>query len=249
MRRERSKELMALRLPGGVTPERLPIHDLVEIISALESGLTAIAKQIIQGQSLPKDFLIALSSVRESGSTEVAVSSPTHDLADMAAAKYSVAVSTGQVESLPEESRRSVDVLRHVAQKRGLDIELKRDDKVVAVIRPVLEEAPAAVATGGSSLFGVVEDVGGAKPRIVLRIPPDERVTCEAGEDLCLAVAPRLYSHVVLEGAATWEMRTGRLLTFRAERLAPYEDVPTAEAFGVLRKVFEESDGSAGEAT
>ena len=93
---------------------------------------------------------------------------------------------------------------------------------------------------GGSSLFGVVEDVGGVTPRIVLRIPPDERVTCEADEELCKKVGARLYEHVVLEGNATWDANTGELLAFQAERLGSYQDVPIAEAFKVMRRVFKQ---------
>ncbi len=244
MDQSRYEELMAVRLPGDVTPDRLPIGELVQILSEIEKGITALARQSRQGQPLPDDFLVALVSIREAGSTELAVSSPVPDLAEPAIDTYSQAIRTNELETLPELAQQSIQALRRIATRRGVDLEVIRRGKTVAVVRQFAEEELPGTTVpieGGTSLFGVVEDVGGATPRIALRIPPDKRIICAADEDLCKKVGTRLYTHVVLEGTATWDAATGELRAFRAQRLGTYKDVHANEAFNALRRVFEES--------
>jgi hypothetical protein len=104
--------------------------------------------------------------------------------------------------------------------------------------RPLAEMTPAidlfaytaSLLEGETELFGKVERVGGATPRVALRVAEKLAVYCDVSMEIAKELGHHLYSWVGVAGKARWNPFDGSIETFRVERLLPYEEVPITQA-------------------
>ena len=87
-------------------------------------------------------------------------------------------------------------------------------------------------------LFGTVERVGGAEPRVTLRLHSGESIHCEVSGDLAKQLGRTLYERVVLEGTAVWDAYTGERKSFQAVRLGAYGGGHAGEALRELGDIL-----------
>jgi len=229
---------------GDTDPANLPASELARIITAVEDAVKAAAAGV--GASAHElGLIVALIGIHHSD-TGLAFRCSDPDVGDEAADIVTGAIVTRQTDHLPEPSRRGVGELEEIAARRNICIEWRRENKVLATIRPSphAEQTEPAIIGGETSVFGRIEGVGGKTPRIVLRTHEGQRVSCLASEALAKEAAARLYEWAVVLGSAEWDAGTGerRPNTFRAERISAYRGSSWVEAFHRIRELTAEAE-------
>jgi hypothetical protein len=95
-----------------------------------------------------------------------------------------------------------------------------------------------SVIEGETTLFGEVERVGGAEPKVALRLPDGSSVYCEVTKEQARELGKRLYQPVCVVGTATWRLPTYIIEAFRLHKVTDYEDTPPSVAISELARVL-----------
>jgi hypothetical protein len=90
---------------------------------------------------------------------------------------------------------------------------------------------------GGTSVYGVLSEIGVRPPRAVLEMSGDRILVVEMGEELAVKIvsADRLDQMVGLSGQATWRIDTWEMVRFRAEVLLSYDPRGTSLTHAIAR--------------
>lgn len=93
--------------------------------------------------------------------------------------------------------------------------------------------------TGKTTLYGVVDRVGGKETRACFETVQGQRLNCKvASRDLARQLGKCLYTEVGLQGTAKWFGDTMELHDFIIEALLDYEPTPLPTAFSELSEVI-----------
>ncbi len=234
------KPIFQLRFTGGgVTPTNVPLHELAELLLAAELAITSIA--LHRNPSLdPESVVVGLVQIEErslglqfSSNAPDVVLPAFHDLAER--------IGGGRFSGLPGKSIRALRTIAEFTSTRNCRAQFwnsSSQNGPLAEISPGFEaQLPEPrFIRGETTVFGILERVGGVEPRARLRLPDREVVSCYVSESLARELGPHLYSEIGLRGFATWDATDHSLAYFRAEDLVPFEGGPVKATFNELRQ-------------
>lgn len=221
----------------GINPKTFSAHEVAAIISNLEDTLRIVTKS--KSPELDEAFLyISLVEVtHQSAGFKFRVSIP-----QIGAAFLLVASSVGKADysKLPPRAVVGLKEIQKVIAHRECRGSFIAGRKTISEINKSTEiEVPTiGNITGETVLFGEIQRVGGAEPKIVLRLTNGDLFSLDVSREIARSLSPRLYTQVGLRGIATWSYSDNKLLTFQVESLTEYEDTPIGEAFEQLRGVI-----------
>lgn len=224
----------AVRLGEEIAPEQVALGALSEFLGHLSAAVSSFA-QARAWESGPDD-IISLVDVR-AGSTlcvfesRGAPANATDDIVRI--------IDQRDWAALPDRTHRELLEMVGLARKYewsptfvlGPDLGPSSESVELDLDMPGPVRGPAL--RGSTTLIGVCVRVGGAEPKIDVRLVSTGRIEhLLCSEDLAHRAARRLYEHVVLDADVVWDSETWEVIEYlRATRLAPYRKVDAATAF------------------
>ncbi len=152
-------------------------------------------------------------------------------------------VQTEDYSGLPSKAHKSLYGIYQQAQKKGWEIQFVADPSqniepaTISAESPVPKPAPALVR-GTSTIFGRCIRVGGAEPKIDIRLSNRRRLLhVEATEEMAKRLARNLYESVAITGEATWEPETWEIVDFKATSVVNIQSTSPLQAFKELAEV------------
>ena len=96
-------------------------------------------------------------------------------------------------------------------------------------------------AKGTSTIFGRCIRVGGAEPKVDVRLPNRSRLLhVEVTEEMARRLAKNLYDNIAMTGEATWERDTWFIVNFRATSVVNIQSGTPLQAFKELGEMVGE---------
>lgn len=135
---------------------------------------------------------------------------------------------------------RFINTLLGFNHRHGCHTQIFRRDTDSEPLIDFSEAAPPTTADlieETTSVFGVLERVGGAKPRAWLRVDSGDRIICRLPEDRVLAqeLAHHLYHEVGLSGRTVRDLQSDELVQLFVEELT-YVEKPVTASFQELQQ-------------
>lgn len=210
---------IALTINGeGVSPETVPIADLIHILSQFSTALKATAES--QG-TLPRNINISLVDIRD-GSDELTLhtDAKTHKHAQ----RIVDSLSSGDASGLPAKARNSLQNLWSRLNSRKWDVEVSRNGKsTAATIRHDKPLFGSTTTAGTTSVVAYIIRAGGDDPTVAIKLQTGERLTAAVeSRDLAQSLGKLLYKNVELIGEAMWATADFKMLTFRVTEIGKY---------------------------
>ena len=230
-------ELMELAV-REIPLHRLPAGELAELVKGVEQAIVGSAKSI---GDFSGEFHVSLVNLH---SSDAALGFTCSNPSVGAEAAKDVIQATVQEDfgPLPERSKHGIRRLQKRADALGVDLQIFQKGKVVATITPSEAEETTSPISGTTTICGEVEDVGGATPRVALRLRSGRRLPCEIDKDLAKYLARHLYEEVALEGVASWDTETAEIEEFKITGARDFEPASPADLFQGLRRILAEAE-------
>ena len=233
--------LIEFKIQGqDIRPNNLRLKDLGDFLAYVED---AIAPLVIK--SNPKlsreEIIIGLVGIRP-GSIDLDFSPQLPEFVLPAVYQVAEAISSGNFENLPPHSVESIRKITSFCRKQRCSIEViakNGSDETLATITPELAIRPSSYIVGQTVIYGYVLRVGGAEPKVLLRLTGNNLLSCDGLFDTVKKLAPRLYTWVGLEGTAKWNPKNFSIEEFKIERILDYEEGKVYEAVNEISNLIE----------
>jgi len=236
-------QFISLRFAGnGVLPSNTRCREVAALLKAAED----LIESAVPPEDLPDDG----DGEAEMSVSVVAISDQSLGLrltasymavALVAWQNIASAVETSKIERLPVKTRESLGEIFKFVKKRNCTAELsdsRHPGVVMATITPDMELRKESKLSGKTSLIGKVIRVGGADPKVVLKLPSGKNISCETSEDIAIMLGHRLYDTVSCSGYATWCLEDYSVSHFRILEVRPFKKSSASEAFSALAAVM-----------
>jgi hypothetical protein len=231
--------LFELRLDGGgMHPDKVPLRELLEILSGVEDGLFALAKEQNPTLKMEEFYASLVGIVDASAGLKFASTLPLVALA--AWQTLGLAIDTSTFVDLPPKALEGISRIVKVTQKLGADAKFYGSRKEpIAVIRSA--DPPDVwekrFLQGETVLYGSLLRVGGDSPSVRLRLEDGSLITCQCKRNFAKILAHSLYDVVGIKGRAWWHPSSLKLVRFIAVEVLNFQDTDIVSAFDSLRDV------------
>jgi hypothetical protein len=200
----------------GVTPETVPIDDLLFTLAKFRDAIVAAA--VDSGQSRDGIFL----SVPKITPKCTLLTFHENEAAHVGTDRVARAIRFRDFSLIPGKSRKALRQLWARAGRREWTYALQ-NGAPEAVIDPAQGPPTDKYIKGTTSLLVYVIRVGGTVPTVLVRLPNNERRTFRvASPELAQQIG--IYRRVVLFGRATWFRSTGKLADFKVTKVGAFTD-------------------------
>lgn len=154
--------------------------------------------------------------------------------------EFAAVINTGNFEKLVPKARQSLVEIVSFVKKKECTVFVEDSERGVMASFDYNITLPAELKFhGGSSLIGEVVRVGGADPKVRLKLPSGKFLSCDTTESIAKELGHRLYETVTCKGNATWDYTTGEVLRFRIEHVGTFKKVSASKAFENLAAAME----------
>ena len=235
------KPLFHIEMRGsGVYPRTTPLKELIDFLTNLETTILETAKA--QDVDIQKD-VVSLVDIQE-GSNRLGLAIAPSFLPVIAQITRTVA--TQEFSNLPDRAHRSLYGIYEQAKKKNWEIHFVADNAQDIEVATISNECPipnpvSPYVKGTSTIFGRCIRVGGAEPKVDVRLPNRSRLLhVEVTEEMARRLARNLYDNVALTGEATWERDTFFIVNFRATSVVNIQSGTPLQAFKELGEMVGE---------
>jgi hypothetical protein len=218
-----------------MSPEEVSLRELAAVLQRLDAAIQSYAAERLD---VPAGVEVSLVDIRNS-SDSLILSVPEPLLP--AVITISESFHRGDYSRLPRATYKELYELSDTVVRRGWGLEIREQADAgvsYANLTPAVPLAPPAGPVhlrGTSTVHGRCLRVGGStKPRAEIRLSSGELLNIDLSEALAKDLAPQLYEEVALEGTATWDPDTWKIVSFRVNEVLPYRKVDPALAFREL---------------
>lgn len=239
---ENFKELLEIIIQGkDVRPENISIKDLADIILSFEESFLSLIKK--EYPELP-DSEIIISLVKISGgSATLTLDSSKHEITDKFSKVWIDNLESEKFERWPPKAIENLRKIRDLTEKRNYEVEFKvptGDGDFSAKIYPSIRiPGPETYfLTGETTLYGSIERVGGATPKVVIRPSDRETIHCDVSEDLAKEIGKHLYSWCGVKGIAKWDPENYSIAEFEIKEITGYKGKEISRAVRELSELF-----------
>jgi hypothetical protein len=228
------------RLAGeGIAPGTVRSRDLAEIIASAEDMIASVV--VRDHPTITKDeVIVGLFSISE-GSVALRFKTPLGQPVRSAFAGIARAIKAQDYEDLPDSARKSLGKIASFSRRRNCDLELYSLDgqrQRLAVVTPQTRVEPLPQISEFATIYGEVVRVGGVEPKVVIRLPNNQSISCDIDIDLARQLGPMLYRWVGVRGTGRWSAKHLSLEEFRVREITPYRDTPVSEAVAALAEIL-----------
>lgn len=240
--------VLVVRLTGeSVSPDSVSLSALTRLFGSLDRAVASLLPVLSEGESEVEEDderrggALSLVGVRKGsaayylGPLRLKFRPQVLD----ACLATGTAVKNHDFSNLPnpaiENLRQARDVLRQFRWNARLVVRAEKPLSALMTPETSIPEHPRM--RGQTILYGMVERVGGTRPKVWLRLGNGKRLPCKTTQDIARRLGARLYAWVGLSGTAVWDTKDLSLLEFRVEAITEYVDTPVSDAFWELAEV------------
>jgi hypothetical protein len=232
-------EEFQLRFYGeGVSPTSIPVHELSEVLNALDSTIRSI---VIDSDAHAEGMSLFLVQVTDE-SLGLRVVSNYAAKAALAFSLVSSAVQSQVYSGIPEKSITEFEKIIRFTQKHNCNGEINGftngTKTTLATITPETEikrEAEIKIS-GKTSIFAYVQWAGGKTPRIHLMLPDERYLSCKAERELIKKL--RIYDWYSFDGDAEWDAVNDKLVSFKVSDVTHRDNPSSLKAFDQISQQF-----------
>ena len=235
------KPRFQVRMVGAnVSPETVRATDLAEFVTLIEDAILA-ADPGAKSPDRLDEAKVSLVRIEEgSNKLTFAVMLATMPIV----ATLCEAIASGSFERMPRASHQKFHEISKQAASRHWDVEFVADTAqhiptaVISAERPV--SAPASlIIVEPTMIWGRLMRVGGAKPRGELRLLDGDLLYFDLTTEMAKELGDRLYEEICVEGDATFEAGSRKLVGFKATRVTAYAPgkTPILETFREIARI------------
>ena len=234
--------LMEIKLIGkDISPENMKVKELIEIAGSMEESILPIIKRDNPNVSMD-DIIISLVNIGD-GCVKYRFKSSFSKVALSAFIALSYSIANNAYQNLPAASIEPIKKISNFAKKRNCEVEFRApvdSEHPIAKITPSTEIVVPELyyLRGETVIYGKVERVGGATPKVVIRISDKETISCDATEELAKKLGYRLYSWVGLSGTAKWNTEDYSIVEFQTEKITEYQETSLSSAMTELSSLI-----------
>jgi hypothetical protein len=150
-----------------------------------------------------------------------------------------LALSSGSYDSIPADARSGLRDAIKINQRMGWTTEIRwsEEDEHPAVVidaNTTLPD-PNSVSTCETTVYGIIETIGGKTPAVVVRTDGGDRVRCPVSAEVARSLANRLYQPVRITGLAEYSIESMAIEMFITAEIEPFEEVSLSASMGELR--------------
>ena len=145
---------------------------------------------------------------------------------------------------LPVKTVESLQEISEFSKKKNCSAHFgfnKSIEEPLATITPEYEiDIPDNFyAKGATTIYGEVQRVGGAEPKVALRPHNQEKIIyCSVDQSIAKDLAERLYDWVSLRGSATWRVEDNVIIDFKIAELIEFQPKSNVKTFDELSELL-----------
>ena len=237
---ERRPPLKIKFVGNEISPSRVTIKELTELLKNLNKGLMEIAEANAQ-EGAPTLSGLCLERL-EGGSLCAVIDDPTVPGLVNSLAVWTAERLRNSQSTISATNDTFTNALLEFNYRHGCRTQIFRKDSdtdYLLEFTGAAELPKSELIEETTTWFGVLERVGGAEPKAILRLDSGERIGCTLPGDLGFAqrLAKYLYLEVGISGRAVYNQATGEIVKLFAEELT-YTQTKETVAFAELEKAM-----------
>ena len=232
------QEFIELSFRGeGIIPENLSSSEVAEIISSYECAIMSLIARDNPEINLD-DVFISLIGIEEN-SVHLKFK-PKLDIILSAAFVINTAIISNHFETLPYRSVDSLNRIWTFTRNRNCSGEISGNNLPRAKISPdsEIKVTEDFFYKGETTIYGRVERVGGAVPRVRIKLDDDQVIYSDVSETMAKNLARQLYTEVCLKGLAKWRKEDLQIEDFLIEQVEEFKEISFTESISELRKLI-----------
>lgn len=233
---EKKEDILELTFSGSsIKPDSLKASELAELIVAYENSIMSVVardnKEINQ-----EEAFISLVEVQEA-SAHFKFKPKAKGVIFAAALAINAALNSNSLESLPYKSVDSLQKIWNFTKRRNCTAEFTGNNLPTAKVTPEVEIRinDEFFHKGETTLYGVIERVGGAVPKVRVKLDDGAIIYVEVNQVVAKELAHRLYETVGIKGLATWRKEDFTVEDFKIDEVLPFNDTQNADAVHDLK--------------
>ncbi len=237
------KSLFHIEMKGaGVCPQTTPLKSLVNFLTNLEATILETAKAQNVDTKAGEAPLSLVEIATGSNRLGLAVS----PLFVPVIAQITRAINTQNFSTIPDRAHQSLYGISEQAKSENWEVHFVEDKSQAIEIATISNERPIPNPTspyvkGTSTIFGKCIRVGGAEPKVDIRLPNRSRLLhVKVTEEMARSLARSLYDAIAMTGEATWERETWFIVNFKATSVVNIQSGSPLQAFEELGEVVGE---------
>jgi len=233
-------DILELALSGeGITPDNIRASEVGEIIAAYESSLLNIIAKDNPEVNLEEVF-ISLIQI-QANSTHLKFKPKFKDLVFGAALVLNTSLSNHQLDNLPYKTVEELQKIWSFTKKRNCVADfvgVGNIPKAQITADSEIKISEAFFYQGETKIYAVVERVGGATPRVRLKLDDGSVIYVETNTNTAKTLAQKLYDGVCLKGMAKWRKDDFQIEDFKIEEVVAFEEGGIKESVKQLKEVI-----------
>jgi len=219
-------------------PTALKASEVAELISAYENALLRVIERD-NPEVNTDNILISLVDIQENSSHYKFMPS-VKPIVFAAAFSINTTIANKSFSELPYKTVESLSEIWKFTKKKNCQSEFTGKSIPNAIIAP---ESPIQITKdfffeGETTIYGRVERVGGAMPKVRIRLDNDQVLFLDIDEVLAKKLANRLYESIALKGLAKWRKYDYSIEDFKIEEIQHYEEGKIADAMSDLKNTI-----------
>jgi hypothetical protein len=208
----------------NVSPETVELGDLLDTLRSFRNAIIAAA--VGAGQPRKEVFLSLSNIEKKCNLLTVGENSE----AQAGRKQIAKAIRLRDLSIVPSVSRRELKHLWAKAASRAWTIAIQSSE-AEAIINPAEGALVERYISGRTTIFAKVMRVGGAPPKVLVRLPDGERRTFQVlDKKVAEELGAKLYQFAVLHGTARWFRGTQKLDTFKVTSVGSYNEKKASPA-------------------
>jgi len=151
-------------------------------------------------------------------------------------------VTTGKFDLMSAKARSSLSCIANFVKKKGCVAELQNSEQgVIAKFDSSFAIPANRKIKGKTTVIAEVVRVGGATPKVRLRLSSGKEISCDTSEAIARELGHRLYDTITCRGSAYWDFTSSEILSFKIEQIGAFKKRKASEAFVALADGMQET--------
>ena len=239
-----TSEIFELRFTGKINPEAVRLSELAEILQAFETSLVEVALREYD-ELEAQNVVLSLIDI-EAKSLKLRFKPRLRDILFTAFLFVSESIATNNYGNLPMKTVESLQLINKFCRAKKCVAEWRDDPNAAnprAIITPESEISipETAYLYGETTVYGKVQRVGGAEPKVSLKINEHHpTIYCSVSEELAKELGKNLYLEIGLKGTAKWYLPTLNIVEFKITDIVYLQTTSFTESVEHLSKLIGE---------
>lgn len=225
---------------GGINPSAVKASEVADLIQSFEKAILATVHDLYPELDLDNYAYLSFQSIKNESLGLGLAPERAQDEFKEGHLKVAHSISENNFNDLPYSAIENLKVISKFNKKHNCNCDYLYNSEKKAELTPatVIEFNKNLLIKGETTIYGKIERVGGAEPRIVFKDHTDNKIYFEVTEDQAKQIASRLYEEIALTGVATWDKKTYRVVNFKVNEITDLNKNSLTETFSAIQEII-----------